>query len=269
MNKRDRKALSQVPAGYEVGKGRPPKGSQWKPGQSGNLSGRPPGSKNKPAGLSDFAQDCVAITLAEGGRLMTVPDGDDTLDISLFQLNMRRLGLEGAKGRTRASRDFIDFVMAANAEESRLRAEAVAAALEYKRAWAQDRERCRNLHLPWKAPFPHPDQVQVDLRRMSVRIVGPASRAEVPFWREMAELLPEFEDDRREFEAKLAVPGCPSRRRLEARLAEAEAAIAFIEEGARFVADLDAIRKAAQQRRSGSGDGSRSPRSRKGRQGTS
>lgn len=31
---------------YEIGKGRPPRATRWKPGQSGNPKGRPKGAKN-------------------------------------------------------------------------------------------------------------------------------------------------------------------------------------------------------------------------------
>src|ERR1044071_2470477 len=42
-----RKGLSRRKVGdYVVGKGRPPKATRWKPGQSGNPKGRPKGSKN-------------------------------------------------------------------------------------------------------------------------------------------------------------------------------------------------------------------------------
>lgn len=33
---------------------------------------------------------------------------------------------------------------------------------------------------------------------MSVRIIGPATKAEVPIWRELAGLIPDLEDDGRE-----------------------------------------------------------------------
>src|SRR3954471_16214722 len=52
--------------GYEVGYGRPPQSSQFKPGRSGNPKGRPKGGKN----LSTLAREKlqVKISVREGGR---------------------------------------------------------------------------------------------------------------------------------------------------------------------------------------------------------
>jgi hypothetical protein len=41
---------SSEPPNYEVGYGRPPKGSQFTPGRSGNPKGRPKGARNKHPG---------------------------------------------------------------------------------------------------------------------------------------------------------------------------------------------------------------------------
>ena len=47
---------------YEVGYARPPKGSQFQPGQSGNKIGRPRGSKNTYKLLDDILNQKVQIT---------------------------------------------------------------------------------------------------------------------------------------------------------------------------------------------------------------
>ena len=57
---------------YEVGKGRPPKASRWKPGQSGNLRGRPKGSKNAASLASAELNRKVTATINGRKRQMTV-----------------------------------------------------------------------------------------------------------------------------------------------------------------------------------------------------
>lgn len=51
---------------YEVGYGKPPKHSQFKPGQSGNSKGRPKGTKNLATDLSEELAQKISIN--EGGK---------------------------------------------------------------------------------------------------------------------------------------------------------------------------------------------------------
>ena len=55
---------------YEVGYGKPPKSTQFKPGESGNPKGRPKGSKNLPTVLQETLNQRVVIT--EGNKKVTV-----------------------------------------------------------------------------------------------------------------------------------------------------------------------------------------------------
>jgi hypothetical protein len=55
---------------YEVGKGRPPQHTRFKPGQSGNPQGRPKGIKNLKTLLANALNQKVSIN--EGGHRRTV-----------------------------------------------------------------------------------------------------------------------------------------------------------------------------------------------------
>ena len=70
---------------YEIGKGKPPKASQFQPGVSGNLSGRP---KKKPK-LSRAMSDILSrdITLTVNGQKKTM----STQEALLFSLTTKAL----------------------------------------------------------------------------------------------------------------------------------------------------------------------------------
>ena len=56
---------------YEVGYGRPPKSTQFKPGQSGNPRGRKKGSKNTYTLLRDLLNKKVTVTTESGPTRLT------------------------------------------------------------------------------------------------------------------------------------------------------------------------------------------------------
>ena len=98
--------MSEHDDDYQVGYGKPPKGTRFKPGQSGNRSGRPKGSRNLKTDLLDeFAEE---IVVREGGQAHTMSkqrallkgmmakglNGDDRVAVKLFDLYVRLTGLE-------------------------------------------------------------------------------------------------------------------------------------------------------------------------------
>ena len=68
-------------SGYEVGYGKPPKHSRFRPGKSGNPKGRPKGSKNK--AQSPLAERMKDIIIDEAYRDISVRDGDRTVTVPM------------------------------------------------------------------------------------------------------------------------------------------------------------------------------------------
>jgi hypothetical protein len=76
---------------YLVGYGRPPKASQFKPGNSGNSKGRPKGSRSIAAFLKEAIEQKVAVT--ENGK---------TRRISALEVMLRRLVNDAMRSDPRA-----------------------------------------------------------------------------------------------------------------------------------------------------------------------
>jgi hypothetical protein len=85
---------------YEVGYGKPPKHSQFKPRQSGNPSGKPKGTKNLKTDL-----------LEELGELVHLREGDRDMKISKQRALIKSLVARGVKGNDRAAAKIIDLYM--------------------------------------------------------------------------------------------------------------------------------------------------------------
>ena len=77
---------------YEVGYGKPPKHTQFKPGESGNPKGRPKGTKNLATDLSEELAEKIVVN--EGGQ---------QLKISKQRAMIKSLLAKALKGDTRAA----------------------------------------------------------------------------------------------------------------------------------------------------------------------
>ncbi len=82
------KREAEPPDGYEVGFGKPPRHSQFKPGQSGNPSGRPKGAKSFETELEDVLKQQTAVT--SGGQTRYV----STVKAVLLRLRHKALSGE-------------------------------------------------------------------------------------------------------------------------------------------------------------------------------
>ncbi len=174
-----KKRLKQQPdrKAYNVGHGKPPEATRFRPGQSGNPKGRPKGKKNKPEAVQH--ERLKSIILEEAYRTIKVNDGEAQVSVPMAQAVMRSLAVTAAKGNTRAQKLFSELL--ANTELSKKQAddEWIQTMIEYKSNWEQELDR-RKFHgittLP--DPLPHPDDIIVDFRRNTIIIRGPMDKRE-------------------------------------------------------------------------------------------
>ena len=100
-----KKASSRQRRGdYEVGKGRPPLSTRWKPGQSGNPKGRPKG-----------AQNLVTIFYEALKQRLEIQERGKIRQITALEAIVKKLINEALKGNIKA----IEFLLAKEPEITR------------------------------------------------------------------------------------------------------------------------------------------------------
>lgn len=167
--------------GYEVGFGKPPEATRFRPGQSGNPRGRPKGAKNRRPALHE--ERMKEIILDEAYRTITVRDGERVVSVPMAQAIIRALAVNAAKGQHRSQRLFTELLSATERSNADLHVRFLGAAFDYKIAWERELSRREALGIrDLPPPLPHPDHVVIDVRRGTVRIAGPATKEEKAEW---------------------------------------------------------------------------------------
>lgn len=163
---------------YEVGYGKPPADSRFKPGQSGNPKGRPRGAKNKRPALNE--ERLKGIILDEAYREITVRDGDRNVTVPMAQAIVRALAVNAAKGQHRAQRLFAEMLASTERQNKALADEWLETAITYKTEWERELHRREALNITdLPPPLPHPDQVKIDMNSGQAWIEGPATKDQV------------------------------------------------------------------------------------------
>jgi hypothetical protein len=93
------KKKNDPPADYAVGRGKPPRDSQFKPGQSGNPGGRKTGCRNLKTILRAVAENEIELT--EHGQKRVV---------SLVEALLLRQAQDGLRGNGRATDSLLDRI---------------------------------------------------------------------------------------------------------------------------------------------------------------
>jgi hypothetical protein len=217
MTKRDpKKPLTSLPvsADYEIGYRKPPAHTQYKPGQSGNPAGRPRGARKQLASPSPHAEHLKTLILEEAYRTIRINDENGEISISMAQAIIRSLAVNAARGSPRAQRLFTDLLTATERDKRRLKEEWLQTAIKYKIDWELELLRRKQLGIKAPDPIPHPDHIRIDFATGSVRITGPMTEEEKPYWDKLAADKAKYDAEIAELEKLLAEDPSPYREQI-------------------------------------------------------
>lgn len=102
---------SENPSTYDVGFGKPPLESRFKPGQSGNPSGKRKSSGGFKGPITQKRLD--KLFLEDANRPFPIRDGEKSRDEPFVKAVIRSVGLHAIKGNAAAQKNYIAAVAAA------------------------------------------------------------------------------------------------------------------------------------------------------------
>ncbi len=165
---------------YEVGYGKPPVATRFKPGVSGNPRGRPKGAKT----VRSFRHEdrLKRIIRDEAARQVEVREGDRLIRMPVMQAVVGRLAVAAAQGKPREQKLFLELAATVEAADAAEHRDLLETAIAYKVGWEQELARRREQGLTGPEPLPHPDDVVVDLDTGEVAFTGPRTPQEKAAW---------------------------------------------------------------------------------------
>ena len=161
----------------EVGYCRPPKATQFKPGQSGNPKGRPKGAKTRR--FASGGHTFHDALLAEMERIIVIQEGDQQVEITQLQAVLRRLMIMAMKGDIDAIRMLLRYAEQIQREDRQLHERLLEQMLKYKVKAEEELQRRQARGITDMSDIlPHPDHINIDFVTGEVLITGPMSPAE-------------------------------------------------------------------------------------------
>ena len=175
------KPAAKSPESYPVGYGKPPKSTQFQPGQSGNPSGASKKVRARKAeGLgSAFDQGLIE----EGDRTLTLIENGKRIKIPMARAISRNLMFAAAKGDRSAQKLVLAREIAAYDRLQSAKTERFGLLVDYVTSKTLASSQI-SFDTPHEAQiWPHPADIELDYLTCTGRVVGPITEQQTqPFW---------------------------------------------------------------------------------------
>lgn len=146
---------TRTATGYAVGYGKPPIGTRFQKGRSGN-----PGGRRKSENRYEKTNQLI---LEEAFRPVTVREGDKILKMPALRAIVRSQIQLAIKGNHAAQRAVLDIVRCVEEQQEAQQSELIKAASEYKAKAAEDQALRKKNGIADGPDDPSPDDVSIDL----------------------------------------------------------------------------------------------------------
>lgn len=189
------------PPSYPVGYGKPPVGSRFPKGTSGNPGGRPRKTKPSTKPLDPASEPAIEMLAAEAYRKVTIREGEQQIELSVIQAIYRSLGVSAIKGNRHAAKTFAELVGTMEAGKREQQFEYFKAMYEYRESWLKVFEECDRAGKPRPDPTPHPDDIELNPVTGECVVRGPWSEEQRDFLLEVCERRDELVNENAELRA--------------------------------------------------------------------
>jgi hypothetical protein len=181
--------------GYEIGYAKPPVKSQFKPGQSGNVKGRPRKKPKLSTVPQMWEQRFNDTFLEEGYRTIQVRDGDKTIKIPVLQAVMRRVYLDAMRGDHKSQKMVLGAAQEIEGKNYQVHIEYIQTLIELKKQGEDELEYCKRHNLVPPEMIPHPANIVYNSQTGLVHVIGPMTKEDMASYRRSHESIKYIESD--------------------------------------------------------------------------